>query len=98
MRLITERGHGAAVCETLQLCYWAHAPFTLDFFNYGQKLETGLLPVAPCVAALRRGAYPVLQLESPEAYTVRLGPCSAAIQQHYTVVLRSRVGTVLVPR
>jgi len=98
MELITRLGQGRAVCETLQLCYWARAPFTLDLFNYGQKLETGLLPVAPCVKALREGAYPVLQLESPEARTVRLGDCGAAIQQYYIVIWRSRVGTVLVPR
>jgi len=29
---------GAVACETLAVCYWAHKPMEIDFFNYGQKL------------------------------------------------------------
>lgn len=32
--------HGEVACETLAVCYWAHKPMAVDFFNYGQKLMT----------------------------------------------------------
>jgi hypothetical protein len=97
--MLEQLGNGRAACETLALCYWARGQFTLDFFNYGQKLRTGALPVEPCKAALQRGDFPILQLEpglSPQGG--RLWPCSPAIHQYYTEVFRSRVGTLLVPK
>ena len=33
---------GPVACEMSSVCYWAGKPFELDFFNYGQKLYTGL--------------------------------------------------------
>jgi hypothetical protein len=30
---------GPVICERLTPCYWAGKPFTLDFFNYGQKIR-----------------------------------------------------------
>jgi hypothetical protein len=97
--MIGQLGKGHAACETLALCYWAHGQFTVDFFNYGQKLRTGKLSVESCEAALARGEYPVLQLEGgrrPE--DDRLGPCTPAVHQYYTEVFRSSVGTLLVPK
>jgi len=35
------RSEGPVACETLAICYWAHKPMEIDFFNYGQKLLTG---------------------------------------------------------
>ena len=35
------RSKGPVACETLAICYWAHKPMEIDFFNYGQKLVTG---------------------------------------------------------
>jgi hypothetical protein len=97
--MIGQLGKGRAACETLALCYWAHGQFTLDFFNYGQKLRTGALSVKSCEAALARGEFPVLQLEvgrRPE--DDRLGPCTPAIHKYYTEAFRSRAGTLLVPK
>jgi hypothetical protein len=96
--LITRLGHGRAACESLALCYWAQVPFTLDFFNYGQKLKTGSVPVSTCVAALRKRAFPVLQLASPDGTTTRLWRCGDEIARRYTVILQNRVGSVMVPR
>jgi hypothetical protein len=31
---------GPVACELPALCYWAGKPFTVDFYNYGQKLRT----------------------------------------------------------
>jgi hypothetical protein len=97
--MIGQLGKGRAACETLALCYWAHGQFTLDFFNYGQKLRTGSIPVEFCKAALARGEFPVLQLEAGRRPTDdRLGPCTPAIYQYYTEAFRSRAGTLLVPK
>jgi hypothetical protein len=96
---IADLGEGRAACETLQLCYWAHGAFVMDFFNYGQKLATGAVPLSSCTEALRRGDFPVLQLESNEDLSVpRLAACGPAIERYYSVAFRSDVGTLLVPK
>jgi hypothetical protein len=100
VQMIQRLGKGHAACETLALCYWAHGQFTMDFFNYGQKLRTGALPIESCTAALQRGEFPVLQLEVEHRARPgwRLWPCSPAIDQYYTVAYRSRIGMLLVPK
>jgi hypothetical protein len=99
VELIERLGQGRAACETLALCYWARTSFTMDFFNYGQKLATGALPVESCEAALQRGDFPVLQLEADHVpLGKRLGPCMPAIHQYYTEAFRSRAGLLLVPK
>jgi hypothetical protein len=95
--LIRQRGQSGAACEQLQLCYWAHVPFRVDFFNYGEKLRTGLLPVASCTDLLRQGAFPVLALQSPLGTTAALWRCGDDIPRSYTLILRNRAGSVLVP-
>ena len=99
VRVIAQLGHGHAACETLALCYWARGGFNVDFFNYGQKMQTGMLPVAECRAALQRGTFPVLQLENDHPpLGKRLWPCTPAIDQFYTVAFRSKSVTILVPK
>lgn len=99
IEMIGRLGRGHAGCETLALCYWAHSPFTIDFFNYGQKIQTGALSVDSCTEALRRGQFPVLQveLESDDSARHRLGACAPAIQRYYTEVSRTSAGALLVP-
>jgi hypothetical protein len=100
VEMIQRLGKGHAACETLALCYWAHDPFTMDFFNYGRKLRTGAASVASCEAALQRGDYPVLQL-APDRRNpsgTRLWPCTPAIHEYYTEAFRSRAGMLLVPK
>ena len=100
VQMIQRLGKGRAACETIALCYWARGQFTMDFFNYGEKLRTGAVSVASCTAALQRGEFPVLQLEvghrNPPGW--RIWPCSPAIAQYYTEAFRSRLGTLLVPK
>jgi hypothetical protein len=96
---IARLGHGHAACETLALCYWAGEPFNVDFFTYGQKLKTGALPVAQCTEALRRGAFPVIQLEADRtAMGSRLGPCSRDLFKYYREAWHSSVAVLLVPK
>jgi len=40
VRLLAEHP-GPALCETPILCYWAHKPFELDAFNFGQGVIAG---------------------------------------------------------
>jgi hypothetical protein len=96
--MIARLGKGHAACETLALCYWARTPFAVDFFNCGQKLRTGAVPVETCTAALQRGEFPVLQLEINKRLGHRLWPCTPAIEQYYTIAYRSRAGLLLVPK
>ena len=48
VRLIAEKGHGRAACETQDLCYWAHQQFEFDYFNFGQRLIVGKEPMTEC--------------------------------------------------
>jgi hypothetical protein len=99
VQMVARLGHGRAACETLALCYWAREPFNVDFFTYGQKLKTGALPVAPCTEALRRGAFPVIQLEPDRAAMGgRLGPCSEGLFKYYREAWHSSVAVLLVPK
>ena len=96
---IQRLGKGHAACETIALCYWARGPFTMDFFNYGQKMLTGAMSVDACKAAFERGDFPVLQLEPDRKVAgSRLWPCTPAIREFYTEAFRSRVATLLVPK
>ena len=97
--MIQRLGQGHAACETIALCYWARGPFTIDFFNYGQKMLTGALSVEACKASFERGDFPVLQLELDRKIVgSRLWPCTPAIRQYYTEAFRSQAGMLLVPR
>jgi len=99
VQMIARLGNGRAACETLSLCYWARGAFTLDFFSYGQKLKTGAVPLGACTSALKRGAFPVVQLDPREArFGYRLESCAPAIGQFYKVAYRSRVATLYVPK
>ncbi len=87
-RLLARLGHDRRVaCESLALCYWAHLPFELDMFNYGQKLKTGAVPEASCEALLVTGPITVVQLEPLEVRALaqsRLpSNCNAAIRRQY---------------
>lgn len=99
VRLIADLSEGRAACETLQLCYWAQSAFMMDFFNYGQKLKTGALPLSSCTEVFRSGEFPVLQIESMGDLSVpRLGACGPAIERYYSVAFRTALGTLLVPK
>jgi len=96
------RQHGArtAACEALALCFWAGAPFNLDFFNFGQKLKTARLPMTLCLQLFDGTRYSVVHLYSapPDPDPVLPRACSGAIAQHYRVARSSSNGSFLVPR
>jgi hypothetical protein len=90
IRLIREAGGGHAACETLSLCYWADNGFEVDFFGYGQKLETGALPVSSCEKVFLAPQMRLVQIDKyrGEPASMRLPrACNEFIQSHYTVLL-----------
>ncbi len=42
----------------LDLCYWAKSAFMMDFFYFGQKLKTGVLPRTACADTFEHGDIP----------------------------------------
>ena len=94
IRLIKEAGGGHAACETLSLCYWADNGFEVDFFGYGQKLATGVLPLSSCEKVFLAPEMRLVQIDKyqGEPVSMRLPPaCNEVIQAHYTVLLDSEL-------
>jgi hypothetical protein len=96
------RQHGAhdAACEALALCFWAGAPFNLDFFNYGQKLKTARVQLDACSRLFDGARYTIIQLDAaPTDPDTMLPPaCSNEIANHYQIARNSINGTLLIPR
>jgi hypothetical protein len=94
------RQHDArsAACESLALCFWAGAPFSLDFFNFGQKLKTGRVPMAVCSQLFDGRRFTVLHLYSPTNSDALLPrACSSSIAEHYQLARSSINGIFLIP-
>jgi hypothetical protein len=96
------RHHASAgvACENLSLCFWAGASFNLDFFNFGQKLKTGRIPLDACTRLFDGTRYALLQLYSaPTDIDTRLpAVCNRIIADHYDVVRKSINGVFLAAR
>ena len=96
--LIAQKGGGRAACESPELCYWAKNPFVLDFFNYGQRLKLGKVPLSSCLSVLDGRHIPLLQLDPNKGRggSFQLpDACNAAIAQNYRIISTSRVGVIL---
>jgi 6-pyruvoyl-tetrahydropterin synthase related domain len=97
---IKDLGRGHAACEMVGLCYWANTPFTLDLYIYGQKLQTGVLPIASCKTVLQAATVPLIQLQSVNRHGIELLPdaCNQIINENYHPIADSDLGVLLVPR
>lgn len=97
---IRSQGRGRAACEMVGLCYWANSSFKVDLFIYGQKMETGAIPVASCQSVFRAATVPMIQLQSVDRRGVELLPekCSRVIYENYRPIAESDLGVLLVPR
>jgi hypothetical protein len=97
---IRSQGRGRAACEMVGLCYWANSSFKVDLFFYGQKMETGAIPVASCQSVFRAATVPMIQLQSVDRHGVELLPekCSRVIYENYRPIAESDLGVLLVPR
>jgi hypothetical protein len=97
IELIKADGHGRAACEMLNLCYWAHSAFTVDFFYFGQKLKTGVLPRTACADTFEHGDIDMVQLEENPRWRMKLLPndCDALITRQYHRVRESNFGPLM---
>ena len=100
IRDIRDLGKGQVACEMVGLCYWAGTPFTLDLYIYGQKLLTGVLPVASCTTVFQPASVPLIQLQSVNRHGIELLPesCNQIINENYHPLADSDLGVLLVPR
>jgi len=97
IEIIRADGHDRAACEMLNLCYWAKSAFKVDFFYFGQKLATGVLPRTACADTFEHGDIALVQLESNPHYRAKLLPndCDALIMSRYHSVRESNFGPLL---
>lgn len=97
IELIEADGHNRAACETLNLCYWAKSAFMVDFFYFGQKLKTGLLPKSACANTFDSGKIALVQLDSNPRFRAKLLPadCDALIMSRYHLLGESNFGPLL---
>ena len=97
IEIIKADGHGHAACEMLDLCYWAKSAFMMDFFYFGQKIKTGVLPRTACADTFEHGDITLVQLESNPRWRAKLLPndCDALIMHRYRPIRESNFGPLL---
>jgi hypothetical protein len=97
IKVIHADSNGHAACEMLNLCYWARSDFMVDFFYFGQKLKTGMLPQTACADTFENGNISLVQLESNPRYRAKLLPndCDTLITSTYHSVHQSSFGPLL---
>jgi hypothetical protein len=81
----------------LNLCYWAKSTFMVDFFYFGQKLKTGVLPGTACADTFEHGDIAMVQLEHNPRWRAKLLPndCDALITTQYQPIRESNFGPLL---
>jgi hypothetical protein len=99
IHVISAQGHGRAACEIPGLCYWAKSPFMVDFFFFGQRLKTGVMPASTCARAFDGAGISLLQLDPNSKFRQKLLPdyCNQMINSHYRSIRQSQFGPLLVP-
>jgi hypothetical protein len=97
VRTVRELGHGRAACEELALCYWAGTSFQVDFFNYGQKLKTGMLAHSSCDRLFGTDRFDVVQIDRDIGLgSSRLtAACNSVIREHFVPIRQSPSGEIL---
>jgi hypothetical protein len=87
-RAIAAMPRDRTACEALELCYWAGREFTLDFFNYGERLKVRRQPFTPCASVFTARYISVLQLNSARGRGSILLPqaCNDFIQENYAPI------------
>jgi hypothetical protein len=97
IEFIKAHSNGHAACEMLDLCYWAKSAFMMDFFYYGQKIKTGVLPRTACADTFEHGDITLVQLEANPRWRAKLLPndCDALILHQYHRIRESNFGPLL---
>ena len=97
--VIRAQGHARAACELPGLCYWAKSQFMVDFFFFGQRLKTGVIPASTCATVFGSGMIPLVQLDPKPKARQRLLPeyCNEMIASNYRLIRESSFGPLMVP-
>jgi hypothetical protein len=106
--------HGAAICESLLLCYRAGQPFGLDPFNARQNILAGRLDQRPLIARVAAHEFAVVQLRADICDGPAVAGCSIlhdppkilrftdellyAVDRDYRIDRRSPLGVFYVPK
>ena len=93
-------GTSKVACETLSLCYWAGAPFVVDFFNLGQELATHTVAARYCSTDFEN-AVEIMEVDDPHTGQLsrRLPPeCDHAIAARYQPISTFTFGTLMQQR
>ena len=94
VRFLAER-HGAELCETLALCFWAGAPAEVDLFTWGYRVRRGISRPEDLEALLAAHYFAAVQLEPPGRIDSRFYD---ALARSYRLHHVDRYGSFLVPR
>jgi hypothetical protein len=106
--------HGAAICESLLLCYRAGQPFGLDPFNARQNILAGRLDQRPLIARVAAHELAVVELRADICDGPAVAGCSIlhdppkilrftdeflyAVDRDYRIDRRSPLGVFYVPK
>jgi hypothetical protein len=98
--------HGAAICESLLLCYFAGQPFWLDPFNSRQYILAGELDQTPLIARIAAHELSVVQLRAeisishapPPQFQRFTDELLRAVERDYRIDRRSPLGVFYLPK
>ena len=85
---------GPALCQDLSLCLWAEKPATVDAFNAGEQIKTGMRDPRPLAQLIASRHFATLQLNDLDVMGAQLHTVIAA---NYRVHHTSANGTFLIP-
>ena len=75
---------GAALCENLAFCYWAHKDAAVDVFNVSEQFKTGTRADSNLIHLISARHFGVIQLDTLQPFA--LGPhVRAALDRAYRV-------------
>ena len=71
----------------------------VDFFFFGQRLKTGVIPASTCATVFGSGMIPLVQLDPKPKARQRLLPeyCNEMIASNYRLIRESSFGPLMVP-
>jgi hypothetical protein len=92
------RAHaGAAICESLALCYWAGKSDPVDVFNLDQQFRTGTRDTGPFLRLIEGHHYAAMEFDETDPFPLPR-TVQSAILYNYRIDRSDDEGTFLVPR
>jgi len=91
---------GPVMCENLSLCYWSGKDFEVDFFNSGQKIQTGVIEKKKLTKLFEQHCFSVIQVNGSTGSSFRFPKSiNEEILKYYEIIRAgSKSGVFLVPK